>query len=160
MTAKRPTFRVMKNGYDRFAVDDAVEKYAAQVDELEKRIALYQQQAAEDAARLDDMQKKYNAVLQNMQAKQAAADDIARLSLREANEIISTAQNNADEIIREALGTARLILMDLSRLYNSAGDVKTDMKKELSDLQAELDKFQLPKMPDLRWLDEAEKKMR
>ncbi|MEE1333949.1 MAG: hypothetical protein U0K47_05085 [Erysipelotrichaceae bacterium] len=95
-----------------------------------------------------------------MQAKQAAADDIARLSLREANEIISTAQNNADEIIREALGTARLILMDLSRLYNSAGDVKTDMKKELSDLQAELDKFQLPKMPDLRWLDEAEKKMR
>lgn len=61
MTAKRPTFRVMKNGYDRFAVDDAVEKYAAQVDELEKRIALYQQQAAEDAARLDDMQKKYNA---------------------------------------------------------------------------------------------------
>ena len=88
----------MKNGYDRFAVDDAVEKYAAQVDELEKRIALYQQQAAEDAARLDDMQKKYNAVLQNMQAKQAAADDIARLSLREANEIISTAQNNADEM--------------------------------------------------------------
>ena len=28
MTAKKPTFRVMKNGYDRFAVDESIESYA------------------------------------------------------------------------------------------------------------------------------------
>ena len=38
MTAPRPTFRVMKNGYDRFAVDDAIERYAAQVDQLQKQL--------------------------------------------------------------------------------------------------------------------------
>ena len=86
--------------------------------------------------------------------------DAIKLAIAPLNEGGYVEDRYADEIIREALGTARLILMDLSRLYNSAGDVKTDMKKELSDLQAELDKFQLPKMPDLRWLDEAEKKMR
>ena len=34
MSTLRPTFRVLKNGYDRFAVDDAIEKYAAQIKEL------------------------------------------------------------------------------------------------------------------------------
>lgn len=160
MTAKRPVFRVMKNGYDRFAVDDAIEKYAATVDELEKRITLYQRQAAEDETKIRELEKKYAELENSLAAKQAAADDIARLSLREANEIIGTAKKNADQIINEALGTARLILSDLSRLYNQAGIVKGDMYEQLDDLKNDLDAFKLPKMPDLRWLDEAEKKMR
>ena len=102
MTAPRPTFRVLKNGYDRFAVDDAVE----------------------------------------------------------ANEIISAAQKDADAIVHESLVTARLILTDLSRLYGDADMVKDSTKKKLEGLLTELDEFQLPKMPDLRWLNEAEKKMR
>ena len=160
MTAKRPVFRVMKNGYDRFAVDDAIEKYAATVDELEKRITLYQRQAAEDETKIKELEKKYAELESSLEAKQAAADDIARLSLREANEIIGTAKKNADQIINEALGTARLILTDLSRLYNQAGVVKGDMYEQIDGLRNDLDKFELPKMPDLRWLDEAEKKMR
>ncbi len=160
MTAKRPVFRVMKNGYDRFAVDDAIEKYAATVDELEKRITLYQRQAAEDETKIKELEKKYAELENSLEAKQAAADDIARLSLREANEIIGTAKKNADQIINEALGTARLILTDLSRLYNQAGVVKGDMYDQIDGLRNDLDAFQLPKMPDLRWLDEAEKKMR
>ena len=160
MTAKRPVFRVMKNGYDRFAVDDAIEKYAATVDELEKRITLYQRQAAEDETKIKELEKKYAELENSLEAKQAAADDIARLSLREANEIIGTAKKNADQIINEALGTARLILTDLSRLYNQAGVVKGDMYEQIDGLKNDLDAFQLPKMPDLRWLDEAEKKMR
>ncbi len=160
MTAKRPVFRVMKNGYDRFAVDDAIEKYAATVDELQQRITLYQRQAAEDETKIKELEKKYAELESSLEAKQAAADDIARLSLREANEIIGTAKKNADQIINEALGTARLILTDLSRLYNQAGVVKGDMYEQIDGLRNDLDKFELPKMPDLRWLDEAEKKMR
>lgn len=160
MTAKRPVFRVLKNGYDRFAVDDAIEKYAATVDELQQRITLYQWQAAEDETKIKELEKKYAELESSLEAKQAAADDIARLSLREANEIIGTAKKNADQIINEALGTARLILTDLSRLYNQAGVVKGDMYEQIDGLRNDLDKFELPKMPDLRWLDEAEKKMR
>lgn len=150
----------MKNGYDRFAVDDAVEKYAAQVDELEKRVSLYQEQAAEDQKKISALEQQYAKLQNSIEAKQAAADDIARLSLREANEIIGTARKNADQIIRESLGTARLILTDLSRLYQQAGIVKGDMYDQLDSLRKELDQFELPNMPDLRWLDDAEKKMR
>lgn len=160
MTANRPTFRVMKNGYDRFAVDDAVERYAAQVNQLEQKIMIYQDQLVESTRQLEEMKNRYQEVMKTLDARTEAADNIARLSLREANEIIATAQKNADEIIHEAVVTARLILMDLSKLYNDAGTVKEDMNDQLQDLLKQLDEFKLPQMPDMKWLEEAEEKLR
>ena len=150
----------MKNGYDRFAVDDAIEKYAAQTEELERRVLLYQNQLAEAEKRLQELQVQYRSLESTSDAERQAAENIARLSLREANEIISTAQQNADLIVHQALVTAREILTELSRLYNDADSVKGITREKLLALIRELDEFQLPKMPDLSWLIEAEKRMR
>lgn len=160
MSTQKPTFRVMKNGYDRFAVDDAIDQYAQQIEQLQKKLSLYQQQLVETTRTLEDMKQRYQQILTTEQSRQEAADNIARLSLREANEIISTAQKNADEIIREAISTARLILIDLTKLYSQATDVKGDMKKQLEQLLQQLDDFRIPQMPDMRWLEEAESKLR
>ena len=160
MSTQKPTFRVMKNGYDRFAVDDAIDQYAQQIEQLQKKLSLYQQQLAETTRTLEDMKQRYQQILTTEQSRQEAADNIARLSLREANEIISTAQKNADEIIREAISTARLILIDLTKLYSQATDVKGDMKKQLEQLLQQLDDFRIPQMPDMRWLEDAESKLR
>lgn len=160
MSTQKPTFRVMKNGYDRFAVDDAIDQYAQQIEQLQKKLSLYQQQLVETTRTLEDMRQRYQQILTTEQSRQEAADNIARLSLREANEIISTAQKNADEIIREAISTARLILIDLTKLYSQATDVKGDMKKQLEQLLQQLDDFRIPQMPDMRWLEDAESKLR
>lgn len=160
MSTQKPTFRVMKNGYDRFAVDDAIDQYAQQIEQLQKKLSLYQQQLVETTRTLEDMKRRYQQILTTEQSRQEAADNIARLSLREANEIISTAQKNADEIIREAISTARLILIDLTKLYSQATDVKGDMKKQLEQLLQQLDDFRIPQMPDMRWLEDAESKLR
>ncbi len=160
MSNQKPTFRVMKNGYDRFAVDDAIDQYALQVEQLQKKLELYQQQLVETTRVLDDMKQRYQQILTTEQSRKEAAENIARLSLREANEIISTAQKNADEIVKEAISTARLILVDLSKLYSQAGDVKSDMRKQLEDMLTQLDDFRIPQMPDMRWLEEAESKLR
>ena len=160
MSTQKPTFRVMKNGYDRFAVDDAIDQYAQQIEQLQKKLSLYQQQLVETTRTLEDMKQRYQQILTTEQSRQEAADNIARLSLREANEIISTAQKNADEIIREAISTARLILIDLTKLYSQATDVKGHMKKQLEQLLQQLDDFRIPQMPDMRWLEDAESKLR
>ena len=160
MSTQKPTFRVMKNGYDRFAVDDAIDQYAQLIEQLQKKLSLYQQQLVETTRTLEDMKQRYQQILTTEQSRQEAADNIARLSLREANEIISTAQKNADEIIREAISTARLILIDLTKLYSQATDVKGDMKKQLEQLLQQLDDFRIPQMPDMRWLEDAESKLR
>lgn len=160
MTAQKPTFRVMKNGYDRFAVDDAIDRYAAMVDQLQRKVELYQQQLVETTRQLEEIKGKYESLQAMDASRKEATENIARLSLREANQIIATAQKNADEIIRTAISTSRLILMDLSKLYSQAGEVKTEMKGELTDLIKALDSFRIPEMPDLKWLEEAETKLR
>lgn len=160
MTAQKPTFRVMKNGYDRFAVDDAIDRYAAMVDQLQRKVELYQQQLVETTRQLEEIRGKYESLQAMDASRKEAAENIARLSLREANQIISTAQKNADEIIREAISTARLILIDLTKLYSQATDVKGDMKKQLEQLLQQLDDFRIPQMPDMRWLEDAESKLR
>lgn len=160
MTAQKPTFRVMKNGYDRFAVDDAIDRYAAMVDQLQRKVELYQQQLVETTRQLEEIRGKYESLQAMDASRKEAAENIARLSLREANQIIATAQKNADEIVRTAISTSRLILMDLSKLYSQAGEVKTEMKGELTDLIIALDSFRIPEMPDLKWLEEAETKLR
>lgn len=160
MSAQRPTFRVMKNGYDRFAVDDAVEKYAAQVEELNNKVHAYEQQLEKVNSQLAQARLQYQNLESSLDAEKQAAESIARLSLREANEIIDTAQQNADMIVHQALVTAREILTELSRLYGDANVVKQSTKSKLESLIKELDEFKLPKLPDLTWLREAEKKLR
>ena len=150
MSTQRPAFRVMKNGYDRFAVDDAIENYAVQIEQLEKKVELYQQKLADTMYQLD----------QAKQSCQQLMNQDARLSLREANDIINTANKNADIIIREALATARGILEDLSTLYDQAGSVKEETREKLKKVLDDLEDFRLPEMPDLMWLKDAEERLR
>ena len=110
MSSPRPTFRVLKNGYDRFAVDDAIEKYAAEVEDLQNKLKVYEEQIARMSEQMNALQTQYQNMANSLDAEKAAAENIARLSLREANEIIGTAQKNADLIVRQALITAREIL--------------------------------------------------
>lgn len=150
----------MKNGYDRFAVDDAIENYAVQIEQLERKVQLYQEKLSDTMKQADQLKASYQQLLNQDAARREAAENIARLSLREANDIINTAQKNADIIIREALASARGILEDLSTLYEAAGSVKTETSEKLEKLLQDLEEFRLPEMPDLRWLKEAEDKMR
>ena len=160
MTNSRPTFRITKNGYDRFAVDDAIERYAAEIAQLERKLQLSQDQLVETTRNLEELRRRYQELQNTEDARPAPAANIARLSLREANEIINTAQKNADVIIREALASARGILEDLSVLYQEAGSVKTEASQKLENLLKDLDDFTLPEMPDLMWLKEAQDKLR
>ena len=92
MTNSRPTFRITKNGYDRFAVDDAIERYAAEIAQLERKLQLYQDQLVETTRNLEELRRRYQELQKTDDARKETADNIARLSLREANEIINTAQ--------------------------------------------------------------------
>ena len=44
MEAKKPKFRIMKVGYDRFAVDDAIDRLQFELDAKEKQLQSYSKQ--------------------------------------------------------------------------------------------------------------------
>ena len=142
-----PKFRVMKNGYDRFAVDDAVDRYVREMDLTSRQIQSANEQLAV-------IRQRYQTLVSELTVKEKAADDIARLALKEANTIIETAQNNADAIVSEALTTARIILNDLSRIASEATEMKGDMQEQLSSLMGMLDQFEIPPVPKSEWLNQ------
>ena len=109
---------------------------------------------------LDQAKQSCQQLMNQDAARREAAENIARLSLREANDIINTANKNADIIIREALATARGILEDLSTLYDQAGSVKEETSEKLKKVLDDLEDFRLPEMPDLMWLKDAEERLR
>lgn len=154
MAATKPQFRIMKNGYDRFAVDDAIERYQNEIEALEKKIDLYSRQVETATEQLNMIKMRYQSLVTELSVKEKAADDISRMALKEANSIIDTAQNNADSIVREALSTARLILVDVSRLTSEISGMKSDVRTQLTSLMKSLDEFTLPTLPALEWLED------
>lgn len=154
MTTGKPKFRIMKNGYDRFAVDDTIERYQSDLDDLERKLAIYSKQMESATEQLNMIKSRYQMLVNELAAKEKASEDISRIALKEANTIIDTAQNNADSIIREALATARLILVDVSRLSNEVKGMKTDVHDQLVSLLKSLDEFKLPTLPAFEWLED------
>lgn len=158
MPEEKPQFRIMKNGYDRFAVDDAVNDYHSRLEELEKQAELYQKQFNEAQEQLNHLKVRYKTLVSELSIKEKAADDIARLALKEANAIIDTAQNNANAIVKEALSTARIVLVELSQLSKSASGLKEDMKAQLESLMKNIDEFEFPTIPDINRIKEENEK--
>ena len=145
----KKSFDTMKNGYNRYQVDDFVhqltaenEAYKNKIELLEKRI-----QALEDEQ--SQMKQEYDLVVDNLAVKEKAAGEMARIAMKEANMIVETAQKNADTIVKESLMMARGILLDIARLGNEANEMKGSMKEELKHLEEALDEFETPQIPNM-----------
>lgn len=153
MSASNPKFRIMKKGYDRFAVDDTLDRLTFELDHQKAQLASYIKQTELSNEQLSLIKQRYQTLISELNVREKAADDIARLALREANTVIASAQNNADSIVKEALVTARLVLLEIARISNEAKDVKVDMQEKLEALTASLEAFTVPTVPVLELLN-------
>ena len=158
MAKNRPSFRVMRNGYDRFAVDSAIDNYTSQIEELEKEIATYKNNIEDLNHQLINMKDRYNSIMSGIMARERAADDISRIALKEANQIIDAAKKNAYFIIMESLNKSKVVLADLVKISNETGTLKQEMRDQLNKIYHDLDELKAPNLPDLDWLEQAKNK--
>ncbi|MEA5026502.1 hypothetical protein SDC9_103187 [bioreactor metagenome] len=145
-------FSTMKNGYNRYEVDEEVKHLTEALKEANMQMERYRRLAEQANEQLVTIKDRYHVLITELSVREKAADDISRIALKEANQIISTAQNNADSIVQEALATARLLLIEISRIANEAHDVKSDMQDRLNALQKTLDEFAIIEPIDARFL--------
>jgi cell division initiation protein len=153
-TANR--FRVLKQGYDRFEVDRTIEQMTLELDDLKSRLDLYMKQSESSAQQLNLIKQRYQTLIGELNMREKAADEIARLALKEANRIIDTAQNNADSIVREALSTARIILVEIARISQDANEVKSELKEKLDALSRSIDDLEIPVVPKMEFLKDKD----
>lgn len=145
----RRTFDTMKNGYHRYQVDDCIQGMEDSITTLKKQLEVDRKDKKELLEELEKVKESYKNVSENLQVKEKAANDLARMAMREANRIVDTANDNADMIIKEALMMARGILLDIARLGNEANDLKSNMHEELARIALALDEFEAPAIPDM-----------
>jgi cell division initiation protein len=156
MEEKHAKFRIMKKGYDRFAVDDHIERLQFELETKDQQLQSYIRQVESASEQLSLMKQRYQSLVTELAVREKAADDIARLALKEANNVIHSAQNNADAILQEALSTARMILIEISRIAREAHGLKKDMREQLKALSQTLDAFEVPKFPSISIIQEEQ----
>lgn len=149
----KKTFDIMKNGYNRYQVDDYIQVLDQEIITLNKNLKEIYQVKEELASKVSQLQKKYDKVSHNLAMKENAADEMARIAMKEANVIVETANKNADVIVKEALLMARGILLDLTRLGDETKDRKDSMREDLTKIAQALDEFEPPTVPDIDLLD-------
>ena len=147
-------FDTMKNGYNRYQVDDKITQLTSEIETLQKKVDLY-------SARLDEIEEqcamfkeKYITLANEIRIKEKAAEDIARIALKEANVIVQTANDNADVIVKEALASARTILLEVNKLGEETGEIKSRMLNELVKLDRALNDFEVPTQINLELIED------
>ena len=145
----RYAFDTMKNGYNRYQVEDYIQTQKLQMESLQKKLEKANLLKEELTREYQELETRYRDVSENLEVKEKAADEMTRMAMKEANMIVDTAHRNADAIVKESLMMARGILMEVARLGDEANDLKGSMRKELQKITQELDDFEAPEIPDL-----------
>ena len=145
----RYAFDTMKNGYNRYQVEDYIQTQKLQMESLQKKLEKANLLKEELTREYQELESRYRDVSENLEVKEKAADEMTRMAMKEANMIVDTAHRNADAIVKEALMMARGILMEVARLGDEANDLKGSMRKKLQKITQALDDFETPEIPDL-----------
>lgn len=142
-------FDTMKNGYNRYQVEDYIQTQKMQLESLTQKLEKANVQNEELLEEYKRLEVRYQDISENLDIKEKAADEMTRMAMKEANMIVDTAHENADAIVKEALMMARSILLEVTRLGDEAKDMREGMRKELKKITQALDAFDPPKIPDL-----------
>ena len=124
----RYAFDTMKNGYNRYQVEDYIQTQKLQMESLQKKLEKANLLKEEITREYQELETRYRDVSENLEVKEKAADEMTRMAMKEANMIVDTAHRNADAIVKESLMMARGILMEVARLGDEANDLKGDRK--------------------------------
>ena len=145
----RYAFDTMKNGYNRYQVEDYIQTQKLQMESLQKKLEKANLLKEELTREYQELETRYRDVSENLEVKEKAADEMTRMAMKEANMIVDTAHRNADAIVKESLMMARGILMEVARLGDEANDLNGSMRRELQKITQALDDFEAPEIPDL-----------
>lgn len=147
-------FETMKNGYNRYQVDDKIAQLMSEIETLQKKVDLYSHRLDEVEEQYETYKQKYLTLSSEIRIKEKAAEDIARIALKEANMIVQTANDNADVIVKEALTSARVILLEINKLGEETGEIKSRMIQELNKLDQALHEFEVPQKINVDLLED------
>jgi len=143
-------FNVVYNGYDQYQVNNEIENLEFQIQSLNEKIVMYQNQIETINNQYSIIKQRYQMLVSEMSMREKAAEDVTRLALKEANTIIENAQTNADQIIQEAISDSQSLLDEVQKYNDESFTLKQGLKEYLVNFTNLLDKLNAPSVPDIQ----------
>jgi cell division initiation protein len=138
------TFKIVKEGYDKLAVDYKISVLQASIDQLTRKLDVYAKEIEVTQDSYQKLKAKHTSFVADLAAKERAADEIARLALKEANVVIEQANEHANMIVGEALSTAKTLLKELVRIAQEGKENKAQLLSKLQTLQTIIEGLEFP----------------
>lgn len=138
------SFKVVKVGYDKLAVDHTISTLQSSVEQLNKKLEVYEKEIHNTQEAYQKLKVKHTMLVADLSSKEKAADEIARFALKEANVVIEQANEHANMIVNEALHTAKTLLKELVRIANEGKENKAQLLEKLRSLQIIIEGLEFP----------------
>jgi len=121
---------------------------------LANRCEIYQKEVARLNLEIANLTIQNEKLRADVSEKEFAYSKMNRIALKQANEIIQSASNDADTIVQEALSEAKIILRDIQNMTSETNELKAELKNKLTHLITELNQLEFVKVVDNQWLED------
>ena len=120
-------FKKQLMGYNVHEVDYKIDDYLKQIENLKRQVASLTEEL--------DRVKEQNSLLQHrVNITEKTNEEIARLALKEASELIDKAKRNANMILKESLDYVRNLSSEMSDFKDQAIRFRASVQKMSQDI--------------------------
>ncbi|HIX80978.1 MAG TPA: DivIVA domain-containing protein [Candidatus Erysipelatoclostridium merdavium] len=125
-------FKKQLMGYNVHEVDYKIDDYLKQIESLKRQVASLTEEL--------DRVKEQNSLLQHrVNITEKTNEEIARLALKEASELIDKAKRNANMILKESLDYVRNLSSEMSDFKDQAIRFRASVQKMSQDILDSID---------------------
>lgn len=125
-------FKKQLMGYNVHEVDYKIDDYLKQIESLKRQVASLTEEL--------DRVKEQNSLLQHrVNITEKTNEEIARLALKEASELIDKAKRNANMILKESLYYVRNLSSEMSDFKDQAIRFRASVQKMSQDILDSID---------------------
>ena len=123
-------------GYNRLEVDDYINELKQQIQEQTETIQSLQ-------GEIDQLNEQNTLLTKELNVHEKTNEEIARLALKEASELIEKAKRNANMILKESMEYVRGLSKDVDNFKQEAIDFRANVVKMSEDMLETIDKSEI-----------------
>lgn len=125
-------FKKQFMGYNVQQVDNTIDDYQAELSDLKHQVASLTDQ-------LDRLQEQNSLLQHRVNITEKTNEEIARLALKEASELIDKAKRNANMILKESLDYVRSLSTEMTDFKDQAIKFRSSVQKMSQDILDSID---------------------
>ena len=123
-------------GYNRLEVDDYINELKQQIQEQTETIQSLQSD-------IDQLNEQNTLLTKELNVHEKTNEEIARLALKEASELIEKAKRNANMILKESMEYVRGLSKDMDNFKQESIDFRANVVKMSEDMLETIDKSEI-----------------